>query len=91
MDKDARSESLLKFPCDFVIKVFGLASDEFEVAVLSIIRKHVSELREDALRFRPSKDGKYTALTITVRAESKEQLDNIYRDLTANSLVLMAL
>lgn len=26
-------ESLLKFPCDFTLKVFGLASDEFEASV----------------------------------------------------------
>ena len=91
MDRDSTKESLIKFPCDFVIKVFGVASDEFEIAVLTIIRKHVSDLREDALRFRPSKDKKYVALTVTVYVESKEQLDNIYRDLTADSHVLMAL
>jgi putative lipoic acid-binding regulatory protein len=90
MDNDQRSP-LLTFPCDFVIKVFGLASEEFEVAVITIIRKHVVELREDALRLRPSKDGKYLALTVTVSVESKEQLDNIYRELTSNPHVLMAL
>lgn len=91
MDRGPIKESLLKFPCDFVIKVFGLASDEFEVAVITIIRNHIKELREDALQFRPSKDGKYLALTVNVHVESKEQLDNIYRDLTASTHVLMAL
>lgn len=91
MDKLPPQETLLTFPCDFVIKVFGLKSDEFEVAVLSIIRNHVTHLREDALRFRPSKDEKYIALTVTIFAQSKEQIDNIYRDLTACPLVLMAL
>ncbi len=85
------NEPLLQFPCDFVIKIFGVASDEFELAVLTIIRKHVAELRETAIRSRPSKDGKYLALSITVHAESKEQLDDIYRELSADPLVLMAL
>lgn len=83
--------TLLTFPCEFVIKVFGMASDQFEVEVLTIIRKHVADLRENALRSRPSKDKKYLALTITIHAESKEQLDDIYRDLSASPHVLMAL
>lgn len=91
MDRSSPNESLLKFPCNFVIKVFGLASDEFEVAVITIIRNHVKDMREDALRTRTSKDGKYLALTITINAESKEQLDNIYRELTLSPHVLMAL
>lgn len=91
MDRGPIKESLFKFPCDFVIKVFGLASEEFEVAAITIIRNHVKELREDALQFRPSKDGKYLALTVTVRAESKEQLDNIYRELSTSPHVIMAL
>jgi len=82
---------LLKFPCDFMVKIFGAASDQFEVEVITIIRQHVAELRENAIRSRLSKDGKYLALTITVHAESKEQLDDIYRALTANPHVLMAL
>lgn len=84
-------ESLLNFPCEFIIKVFGVASDEFETAVISIIQKHVSNLREDAFRTRSSKDGKYLALTITVDVANREQLDDIYRELSAHPLVLMAL
>lgn len=83
-------EPLLQFPCEFVIKVFGLASDQFETEVISIIRKH-KELRENAIRTRLSKDGKYLALTISIEADSKDQLNDIYRELTASVHVLMAL
>lgn len=82
---------LLQFPCEFVIKIFGVASDEFEMEVITIIRKHIKELGENAIRSRPSKDGKYLALTITIDAESKEQIDEIYRSLSSSPLVLMAL
>ena len=92
MDKlDNENKQLLNFPCEFAIKVFGVASDEYEVEVITIIRKHSPELREDAIRSRLSKDGKYQALTITVHAVSKEQLDDIYNELSTNSHVLMAL
>lgn len=85
------SESPFQFPCEFLIKVFGNTSDQFELEVLTIIRKHVEDLTEDALRVRPSKDGKYLAITVKINAQSKAQLDDIYRDLSANPHVLMAM
>lgn len=85
------NKTLLTFPCDFIIKVFGLGTDEFEAAVLALIRKHIPTLGEGAVRSRPSANGKYRALTITVHVTSKEQLDNIYKDLSSSSHVLMAL
>ncbi|EKD54329.1 MAG: hypothetical protein ACD_60C00094G0009 [uncultured bacterium] len=82
----------LQFPCEFVIKVFGNTSSQFETEVLTVIRKHLTtDLKENAIRHRSSKDGKYLALTITFFAESKEQLDTIYRELSAHSEVLMVL
>lgn len=84
-------ESPLHFPCEFAIKIFGIASDEFEVSALTIIRKHFPDLRENAIQHRTSKDNKYLALTITVKANSRAHLDNVYRDLTASPYILMAL
>lgn len=91
MANEIPNQPLLVFPCEFIIKVFGVASDEFETTVIQIVRNHITNLRENAIRTRPSKDGKYLALTITIDVESREQLDNIYRELSANPLVLMAL
>ncbi len=90
-NKNPSNETLLTFPCDFTIKVFGMASDEFEAAVFSIVHKHASNFSDRAIQSRPSGKGKYTALSITIHVESKEQLDRIYMDLTANPLILMAL
>src|SRR5947208_2379161 len=63
----------LTFPCEFVIKVFGLATDEFKNNIFALIKKHLPNLSEDAIQNRPSKDGKYNALSITVHVESQEQ------------------
>ena len=84
-------ETLLEFPCDFPIKAMGLTCDALEISVIEIINRHVDNLCEGALRMRPSKTGKYTAITITITAHSKLQLDNIYIDLTACEHVTMAL
>lgn len=76
--------SLIKFPCEFTIKVFGPGTDEFEATVLMIIHKHVPNLSDRAIQTRPSEQGKYRALSVTVYVESKEQLDNIYHELTSS-------
>jgi len=84
-------ETLLKFPCEFPVKAMGLACDELEIAVIEIINRHVDNLAEDALTMKPSKNGKYTAITITITAHSKQQLDAIYMELTACEYVAIAL
>lgn len=87
----SNEETLLKFPCEFPIKVMGKATAEFEIFVLSTVRKHVPELSENAIEIRPSKQGNYLSITVTVYAQNKAQLDAIYQELTASKLVLMAL
>jgi len=84
-------ETLLEFPCQFPIKAMGLNCDEFETRVVSLVRKHCPDLGEGAVICRDSKGGKYLSVTVTVCATSREQLDNIYYELTACEQVLMAL
>jgi putative lipoic acid-binding regulatory protein len=40
---------------------------------------------------RPSREGRYLSLTCTVRATSREQLDNLYRELCDHPMVTMVL
>lgn len=84
-------ETLLTFPCDFTIKVFGAASEEFEAAVLQIVNKHVPNSSERVVDSRLSANGKYKSLSLTVHVDSKEQLDKIYLDLSASPQVIMTL
>lgn len=84
-------ETLLEFPCRFPIKVMGKATDEFHIEVRRIVREHIPELAEDCFVQRASAQSNYVAITVTIEATSREQLDNIYRSLTACELVLMAL
>lgn len=90
MDKEIK-QSLLTFPCDFPIKIVGKNTPEFETAVLNIIRKHFSNLSKEALQTRPSGEKNYLAITVTVTAQSQQQLDEVYTQLSAEPLVIMAL
>ena len=86
-----QNESPLTFPCDFPIKVFGEATETFPPLVLELIRKHLPDVEESALRTRKSQDGKYESVTVLVHVNSRETLDAIYRELTSHHLILMAL
>lgn len=83
--------TLLAFPCLFPIKAMGRVDVQLELVVTEIVYRHSPETDTQTLTSRPSKDGNYLAVTITVTATSKPQLDAIYQDLTDHPLVLVAL
>lgn len=89
--RDPDAESLLEFPCAFPIKAMGLADDELELLVVSIVRRHVPDLGEGAVKTRASGKGKYIAVTVTINATSQQQIDAVYRDLSAEDAIMLAL
>jgi putative lipoic acid-binding regulatory protein len=89
-DKETKY-SAIKFPCDFPIKVMGRADADFDLLAVNIVRKYVPDVLEGAVKSRLSRNQNYIAVTITVEAQSQEQLDNIYQELTAHDRVIMAL
>jgi hypothetical protein len=84
-------DSPLTFPCRFPIKVFGVAEEGFDGVVVGIVRPLAPGLGEGAVTQRLSRGGRYVAVTVTVEAQSREQLDAIYLALTADERVLMVL
>jgi putative lipoic acid-binding regulatory protein len=85
------STSIQEFPSDFPIKVMGRHDSELRALTQAIIEKHAGPLPESSIKTRTSADGNFLALTYMVHAKSREQLDQIYRELTACKSVLMAL
>lgn len=84
-------DTLFEFPCRFSVKAMGLATEDFDLLVVEIVNRHVSNLGEGAVTVRPSRGGKYLSVTVTFEARSKAQLDAIYQDLSADDRVLVSL
>ena len=84
-------DSIMTFPCSFPIKLMGRETDEFRQTARELVEKHTGPLDDDAIESALSRNGRFVSVTITVIAESREQLDNIYRDATAHDDVIMAL
>ena len=85
------TDTLFQFPCEFPLKVMGRRSDDFRSIVIGIVQKHAGTIQPDQIEERPSKDGNYLSLTCTFQAHSREQLDALYRELTACEKVLVVL
>ena len=82
---------LFDFPCEFPIKVMGRDSESFRTLTLAIVERHAGPLAPDKISERASSKGRFLAMTYTIRAESRAQLDRIYQDLTDSGVVLVSL
>lgn len=87
-DNDA---PVLAFPCEFPIKVMGLTQAGYAQAVTEVVKRHAPDFDPATLEMRPSREGKYLSLTCTIHAVSREQLDELYRELCDHPMVTMVL
>jgi putative lipoic acid-binding regulatory protein len=85
------SNTGLEFPSVFPIKVMGRQESDLRELTQAIIERHAGPIADSSVKTRTSADGNFLALTYMVHATSREQLDSIYRELTACKSVLMAL
>lgn len=83
--------SILAFPTAFPIKILGRKESGFAQGVLGIVRAHAPDFEPATVQTRPSRQGTYLSLTVTINATSREQLDALYRDLCDHPAVVMVL
>ena len=86
-----QKESLIEYPSDFPIKVMGATHADFAAAIIEVVKVYDPTFDEGKLQSRPSAKGNYTGLTCTVRATSREMLDDVYRALSSHHMVKMVL
>ncbi len=91
LEETRLSDSLIDYPCDFPIKVFGQQHAGFAQAVLEVVTKHDPGFLAASIEMRASKTARYISLTCTVRATSRQQLDAIYQELCDHPMVVMVL
>lgn len=86
-----RIEQLLEFPVDFPLKVMGRRVDDFAQQISDLVRTHVPGFDPATIELRPSSQGNWLSLTLTVRIESRVQLEALYRELGTHPLVRVVL
>lgn len=83
--------SPFEFPCEIPIKIFGRNDDDFRLAVREIVGRWFPEVADEDVTERPSRQDRYLSVTVTVWAESREQIDALYTELSGHEHVLMVL
>ncbi len=84
-------DSLIEYPCDFPIKIMGVRSDDFARNMVDIVLRHAPDFLAERVEMRASSGGAYLSVTCTIRAVSREQLDKLYRELSAHPAVKVVL
>lgn len=87
MAEQPERQDVLHFPCEFPLKVIGENADDFEGFVLELVKKHVPDFDENTATCDPSSKGKYLSVNMTFTAQSRDQVDDLYRDLTRHKRV----
>ena len=83
------NDTLFEFPCAFPIKVVGKTIEHFDLLIMEIVHRHCQDLTENMLITRTSRGGKYSAVTVTIMAQSRAQLDALYQELSAHEQIMM--
>jgi putative lipoic acid-binding regulatory protein len=84
-------QTLLEFPTPFPIKIMGRREGGFAQSVMEIVLKHAPDFQPATMEMRPSRQGTYLSLTVTIEARSREQLDALYQELCDHPSVVMVL
>ncbi|MCD6045328.1 MAG: hypothetical protein K0R48_491 [Gammaproteobacteria bacterium] len=88
-DKDNKAR--ITFPSRYVLKVTAIATLLTLKELLAMVKHHVPEVSETNITVKNSSQGKYVSFSVSFMAESQEQLDALYRDLTARKEIVFVL
>jgi len=83
--------SFIEYPCAFPIKIMGKNQAGFAQAVMHIVMRHAPDFDPASMEMKSSKKGKYLSLTCIIQATSRNQLDELYRELCDHPTVVMVL
>lgn len=86
-----QSPPKIEFPCDYPIKVVGVAAEDFHTFVIEVMERHSDMVYKEKLTVRTSGNGNFIAVTISIRATGITQLQAIHDELKASSRVHMVL
>lgn len=70
---------LLEFPCSFTYKVMGVAHPDLVEQVVSVVQRHAPGDYSPLVK--PSRQGNYRSISITITATHIEQVETLYEEL----------
>ena len=71
--------------------MMGRADAAFSDTAVGLVERHVGKVAADAIQTSASRNGNFLSVTVTIDAQSQEQIDDIYNDLSNHEDILVAL
>ncbi len=82
----------IQFPCaNYPVKVLGETSADYQEFVVSIMAKHVADLKLDKLKVNESSNGRFTSITFFITATGVDQLEALHKDLIQHKRIRMVI
>ena len=77
------SDPIFDFPTIFRLRVIGENSADFADYILEKVSQHIPSVSSENIQSHYSEGGKYLAVVVSFIAESRSQLDELYRELSS--------
>lgn len=88
MDENFTPE--LNFPCEYPVKVIGQDADDFFDFVVDLVTRHAPGSSAQDFSVNRSSGGKYASVSVTILAESREQVNAMYAEMKQYKRIKMA-
>lgn len=90
MNSDKRKR-LLKFPCEFELKIIGDNITDFEATVVKLVKTIIPDNRVLSVKSKTSSAQHYMSTSVTIFTKSQKELDKVYLVLTKQTFIKMVL
>ena len=86
-----RLEKLIEFPTLFPLKVMGHRVDDFAQQLTELVTTHLPSFDPTLIEMRASSKGTYLSLTMMLPVSSRQELETVYKAVSAHPLVKVIL
>lgn len=80
----------LNFPCEYPVKVIGYDEADFFDFVVDLVTRHAPGSSAQDFSVNRSSGGKYASVSVTILAESREQVDAMYAEMRQHKRIKVA-
>lgn len=89
---DDDDRPVIQFPCEnYPIRVMGEAGPAYQGFVLEVFERHAPGFDRTKVQVRPSRNGRFESVCVTITATGPAQLEAIFVALKQNTAVKMVL
>lgn len=85
------NQQIFEFPCRFPIKIMAEPYESVSRYILDVLEKHIEDSENIEFNTRMSKNNNYISITAIFTATSKDQLDNLYQEISTHKQIHMVL